>query len=127
MDRLGNLDSIDLASRITKDLLIDVVVKKGIAYLCLSIKLTPAGWVADLISKVVFYFVDKYYPFLIKFIKVTDLKFENEIHQKSYERASLKLKIIASRSGINSDEFKNERKIEHDKQSDLVIFNIQYS
>ena len=124
---MSNLDKIDVGSKIFKDLVFDVMIKNAITYVVAFFKLTPAGWVAGLLAKIVFYYTDKAFPYLVKYIKVADIKFENEIHQRSYEKAAYKLKVIAIEKGIDSKEFNDERKIAHDKQAALVIFNIQYS
>ena len=124
---MSNLEKIDIGSKVFKDLVLDVMIKKGVAFLLTFFKISPAGWVATLISKIVFHYTDKAFPYLVKFIKVRDIKFENAIHQRSYEIASYKLRIIAHEKGENSEEFKNARKVEHEKQAALVIFNIQYS
>lgn len=124
---MSNLDKIDVGSKIFKDLVFDVMIKNAIAYVIAFFKLTPAGWAAGLLAKIVFYYTDKAFPYLVKYIKVADIKFENEIHQRSYEKAAYKLKVIAIEKGIDSKEFNDERKIAHDKQAALVIFNIQYN
>lgn len=124
---MSNLDKIDVGTKIFKDLVFDVMIKNAIAYVMAFLKLSPAGWVAGLLTKIIFYYTDKAFPYLVKYIKVKDIKFENEIHQRSYEKAAYKLKVIAIEKGIDSKEFNDERKIAHDKQAALVIFNIQYS
>lgn len=121
------LENIDISSEIFKSLVWDIYIKKLITKILLSFGLSVTGIPASIISKIIVYYAEKAYPIFKNVFKVGSIILTNEFNQKSYERAALKLKLIALRSGINSDEFKNERKIEHDKQSKLVIFNIKYS
>lgn len=107
---------VDPASIIFKSLVWDIAVKKFI----ISLALSPTGFIGILIAKA----LDKLYPVLVKMIKVGEIKLTNEVHQKRYERASIKLKLTLDRYGMDSKEFKDERKIEHDKLADAIVFNI---
>lgn len=124
---MSNLEKIDIGNKVFKDLVLDVMIKKWIAFLLTFLKISPTGWIASLIAKIVFHYVDKGFPYLVKYIKVKDIKFENAIHQRSYEIAAYKLRVIAHEKGEDSEEFKAARKVEHEKQAALVVFNIQYN
>lgn len=123
----GPLDIIDIVSDYAfKSLVWDIFFKNLAVKFVMFFGMTPNGAAAIALTKIVLYFTEKAYVVFKKTVKVGTIVLANDVHQKSYERASLKLKIIAREKGIESDEFKNQRKIEHDKQADLVIFNIQY-
>lgn len=121
------LENVDIASEAFKSLVWDIYIRKLIVKIIAFFGLGATSLPAVILTKIAIHYAEKAYPIFKKAFKVGSIVLTNEIHQKAYERASLKLKIIAMRSGINSDEFKNERQIEHDKQSKLVIFNIQYA
>lgn len=123
----SSLDIIDITSEAFKSLVWDVGVKKLSFVILGFLSISPTGFLGVALTKVIIHCAEKVYPYFKKWVKVGSIVLENEIHQKAYERASLKLKLVAMRNGIDSDEFKKERDIEHDIQSKLVIFNIQYS
>lgn len=123
----SSLEIVDVASEVFKSLVWDVAVKNIIAKSFIFFAISPTGFAANAITKIVIHYAEKAYPYFKKWVKVGSIVLDNEVHQRSYEKASYKLKVIAIESGINSDAFKKERDIEHEKQSKLVIFNIQYS
>lgn len=123
----SSLDNIDVASEVFKSLVWDVAIRNVTTQFLLFFAISPTGVLASALTKITIYYAEKAYPYIKKWIKVGTVVLSNEVHQRSYEKAAYKLKVIAIESGINSDEFKKEREVEHEKQSQLVIFNIQYS
>lgn len=107
---------VDPASTIFKSLVWDIAVKKFIVSLALS----PTGFLGIIIAKL----LDKLYPIFVNMVKVGEIKLSNEIHQRVYEKAQIKLKLTLDRYGIDSKEFKDEREIEHNKLVRAVVYNI---
>ena len=60
---------------------------------------------------------------MVKMVKIETIQIQDEIHQKSFERAQLKLKIIAKEKGIDSQEFKDAREKEKQALRKLILFN----
>ena len=120
------LDDVDVADGIFKSLVWDVLVKSIIARLIIALSISPQGFLALTLSKIVTSLAEKIYPTVIRLVKISSIKFKDEIDQRAYEKAALLLSVVAIEKGINSDEFKKQRDIEHSKQAELVIFNIQY-
>jgi hypothetical protein len=114
----------DHISPVFKSLVWDVMIKSAIGKMVALFALSPTGIVATILSGVVLKIADQLYPVFEKTVKVGEIKLSNEIHQKIYDIANYKLKIIAIEKGINSDEFKKQRDIEHNKLLNAVTFNI---
>lgn len=115
---------VDPASTIFKSLVWDVAIKKYSFELLTSLALSPTGFLGIVITKAIVHLTEKLYPIFVKMIKVGEIKLSNEIHQRAYEKAQIKLKLTLDRYGIDSKEFKDERKIEHDKLADAIIYNV---
>jgi hypothetical protein len=107
---------------IAKSLFWDLMVKKAIADAIAFLAIPASGPIAFIVTKIIVKFTDKLYFYFSQEIKIGALKLENELHQKAFERAQIKLKLIALEKGIESDEFKNQRKIEVEKLADLIRF-----
>lgn len=114
----------DYVSPIFKSLVWDIIIKEAVAKAIALLALSPNGIVAVVVSHLLIMSTNWLYTFFEKVVKVGEIKLNNDIHQREYEKASTKLKIIAISKGINSDEFKDQRKIEHDKLFDAVIYRI---
>lgn len=115
----------DSISPIFKSLVWDAMIKSAVGKTIALLSLSPTGFFAIIISQALISFTNWWlYPIFEKTIKVGDIKLSNEIHQRAYEKASYKLKIIAIENGVNSNEFKKQREIEHNKLVDALIFSI---
>lgn len=115
---------IDSVSPIFKSLVWDVMIKSAVGKAIALLALSPTGFVANIVATLLIKFSDWLYPIFEKAIKVGEIKLSNEIHQRAYEKAQYKLKVIAIEKGIDSDEFKKQRDIEHNKLVDAIVYSI---
>lgn len=115
---------VDPASTIFKSLVWDIAIKKYASKLLISMAISPTGFIGIVITKAIMHLADKLYPIIVNMIKVGEIKLSNEVHQRAYEKAQIKLKLTLEQYGIDSKEFKNEREIEHDKLLRAIVFNI---
>jgi len=111
-------------SPIFKSLVWDVLVKRYLSELFISLSIGPTSFLAVIITKIAMYFLERLYPIIEQTVKIGEIRLTNEIHQAAYQRAHLKLVILAKEKGIDSFEFKKQREIQHEKLADLVIYNI---
>lgn len=126
MEQLSGVEKVDIAAKYFKSFVVDNYLDEGIKLLLVSLKVTPGGFLASIIAKVVVVIVERLYPIMIKFIKVADIKLENQVHQAAWEKVQYKLKVIALEGGINSPAFEEARKKEHEKFSKAVKLNVSY-
>lgn len=110
-------------STLFKDMVWDILLKKGISTLMLSLSISPQGFLGIVLTKLIIAIADKLYPIMVKMVKIETIQIQDEIHQKSFERAQLKLKIIAKEKGIDSQEFKDAREKEKQALRKLILFN----
>ena len=110
-------------STLFKDMVWDILLKKGISTLMLSLSISPQGFLGIILTKLIIAIADKLYPIMVKMVKIETIQIQDEIHQKSFERAQLKLKIIAKEKGIDSQEFKDAREKEKQALRKLILFN----
>lgn len=107
-----------------KDLVWDNIVKAAI--LQLHVIFPPiAIWPLSVIST--FYltkFTDIIYFGIKLFIDVTTIKIKNVQLRDAYNVASVKLKLIALKKGIDSDEFKQQRIKDREALSMFARYNI---
>lgn len=92
-----------------KSLVWENLVKAGIQRLFLAVPVLgwgPIGWI---VSAVIFKFADMFYEAVKLQINLQLIVFNNAKFLAEYVDASLKLKEIAGRTGIESDEFKQAR------------------
>lgn len=115
---------VDPASIIFKSLVWDIAIKKYSAQLITSLAISPTGFIGIIITKAIMHFADKLYPMIVTMLKVTEIKLSNEVHQRAYEKAQIRLKLTLQTYGLDSKEFKDEREIEHDKLLRAIVFNI---
>ena len=113
---------IDISS-IFKSMVWDVLLKRGIDILITSLSISPQGFLAMLITKVIIIVANKLYPIIVQMVRIESVILTDEVHQKSFERAQLKLKIIAKEKGIDSQEFKDAREKEKESLYKLIKFN----
>lgn len=114
---------IDLLN-IFKQMVWDILAKKAIAKVMSLLALNAAGPFGAIIYKILSKVAEKAYVWVAKEIRIETIKVTNEIHQSQFERAQLKLKLIARTSGIDSEEFKKARKEENEKLEKVVVFNL---
>jgi hypothetical protein len=114
--------TIDFAD-LFKSYVWDVMIKVAIADAMVSLSISPQGWLAMMITKIIIYGTNKLYPYIVRFIKIEKVILQDEIHQKEFEKIQLKLKIIATNKGIDSQEFKDAHKKEQDDLIKLIKFN----
>lgn len=115
---------VDPLSTIFKSLVWDVAIKKYSFELLASLAISPTGFLGIVITKAIIHLTEKLYPIFTKMIKVGEVKLSNEVHQRIYEKAQYKLKVIAIEKGIDSDEFKKQRDIEHDKLVNAIVYSV---
>ena len=86
--------------------------------------INPSGVLGTIVLNILAKISEKAFEWVALEIKLESIKVVNEIHQSQFERAQLKLKLIARNSGIESDEFKKARVEEHEKLVKVVVFNL---
>lgn len=101
----------------------DVLSKKAIAKVMALLVINPSGVLGTIVLNILAKISEKAFEWVALEIKLESIKVVNEIHQSQFERAQLKLKLIARNSGIESDEFKKARVEEHEKLVKVVVFN----
>lgn len=79
----------------------------------------PLGWITGAIVGIVGAAV---YDAMAEAFKLEMIEFRNEQFQRQWDTASVKLKIIAKNHGIDSPQFKEERKKNVEALSKLVSF-----
>jgi len=102
----------------------DVLSKKAIAKVMALLAVNPSGFLGVLAFKILSVLSEKAFEWVALEIKLESIKVVNEVHQSQFERAQLKLKLIARNSGIESEEFKKARIEEHEKLVKVVVFNL---
>jgi len=102
----------------------DVLSKKAIAKVMALLVINPSGVLGTIVLNILAKISEKAFEWVALEIKLESIKVVNEIHQSQFERAQLKLKLIARNSGIESDEFKKARVEEHEKLVKVVVFNL---
>lgn len=110
-------------SDLFKSMVWDILLKKAISKMMVSLVISPTGFLGVLLTKIIIAIADRLYPIIIEFVKIESIILTDEVHQKGFERAQLKLKVIALEKGINSQEFKDARKKEQDALLKLIKFN----
>lgn len=102
----------------------DVLSKKAIAKVMALLVINPSGVLGTIVLNILAKISEKAFEWVALEIKLESIKVVNEVHQSQFERAQLKLKLIARNSGIESDEFKKARKEEHEKLVKVVVYNL---
>lgn len=106
--------TIDLTSLI-KDWLLNYLVKDATAAVLAFFALSPTGMAGIVVAKIVSHVAAKIYPWFIKRVKVGSIILSNDLHQKLFENAQVKLKVIAMEKGIDSKEFQDAHENERTK------------
>lgn len=102
----------------------DVLSKKAIAKVMALLVINPSGVLGTIVLNILAKISEKAFEWVALEVKLESIKVVNEVHQSQFERAQLKLKLIARNSGIESDEFKKARVEEHEKLVKVVVFNL---
>lgn len=106
-----------------KDLLYATIVKAAIQRLFLIAPFLSWGPLGVLVSHYLTKFAMLLYEIAETFIDLKTVPIKNEKLRKEFERASIKLNIIANGKGIDSPEFKEQRDADHKALLDLVTAN----
>ena len=115
---------VKLDSSIFTDLILKGLARKALAVL--FIKLPVLGWgpIGIIITLIVDKLIEQISQELEDKIDVKAIVFKNEKLEEEYSDASIKLKIIGSNYGIDSEEFKKEREDAVKKFHKFVMFDI---
>ncbi len=112
---------IDYASFL-KDVVWVALVKLATAKLISALPFLgwgPIGWITGLVVGMVGAAV---YDAMDEAFRLQMIQFKNEKFQREYDTASVKLKIVALNHGIDSPQFREERKKNVEALSKLVSF-----
>lgn len=105
-----------------KDLAWDSLVNALLMWLFAQAPWLAWGPLRLVTTFVITHLTDKLYSLLDGAADMTRIVFRNEAHQREYERASVRLKILARDKGAESEEFRNARAEHRAALSDLVRF-----
>lgn len=114
-------EGVDLTP-ILKDVIWAALVKLATARLIAALPFLgwgPMGWITGAIVGIVGAAV---YDAMAEAFKLEMIEFKNEKFQREYDTAAVKLKIVAKNHGIDSPEFKAERKKNVEALSKLISF-----
>lgn len=103
-----------------KDLVYDNLVKAAIERLFLAAPFLAWGPFGVIVTHYLTKFANLLYEVTKTFVIVESIPIKNEALRKEYDRASVKLKIIAGEKGINSTEFKEARNADKENLLKLV-------
>ncbi len=107
-----------------KDLVWDNLVKAAMTKMFVAVPFLAWGPIGGIIEHLFIKFAGKLYDVLKLELDVKSMVFKNKRLEKEFNRASVKLKIIARDKGINSEEFKKQRDLHKKQLADFVRFNI---
>lgn len=84
------------------------------------------GWgpIGFVLTHIAVHFADRLYDGVVLFINVELIAYRNQEFQKTFERASTSLKIIARDCGIESKEFQDQRESSRRVLENLVRLRI---
>lgn len=102
-----------------KDLFWDLSVQAALTALFAYVPVLNVWPLRGIVTGIITLFTDKMYSLMKLLIDVTAIKFTNGEHQRAFDSAAVKLKIIAHDRGIDSDEF---RKAREDAKASLSRF-----
>jgi hypothetical protein len=106
-----------------KDLVFDTLVKAALQRLFSLVPLLGWGPLGMVISFYLTKFADLLYSGVKEFVEVESIPIKNEALRKEFDRASVKLKIIAGGKGIDSPEFREARNADKENLLKLVTVN----
>lgn len=107
-----------------KSLVWDALIKAALARLFLAVPLLGWGPIGYVITWAVMKYSGELYAAIRQFIRLEEIAFRNEGHQKAYEAAALKLHLIAIQDGVDSESFRKQREIEKYLLSKFVRFDV---
>jgi hypothetical protein len=114
---------LDLGS-IFKNLIWDLMIKQVIADALAWLPLGVAGPFGLVVTRLILLVSNNLYGRFEILVKLDTIILKNDVHQKFFENAQFKLKILAKEKGIDSQEFKNERTKMADDLWDLTRVNV---
>ncbi|WP_374029782.1 hypothetical protein [Bdellovibrio bacteriovorus] len=117
----------DLALDLFKDLVWDSLISAALKQLFAAFPMLGFGPIGLFVTWVVTNFADKLYDRAKEYIALETIAFKNKQLEKEYNRESVKLKIIARGSGIDSEEFKQGRENAKKTMSNVVRFDVARS
>jgi hypothetical protein len=105
-----------------KDLVWDSLVKAALAELFLIAPWLAWGPVGFVVSFIAQHFSDQLYKTLSLAVQMEAIVIKNEEHKRAFDRASVKLKVMAKEKGIDSPEFEKLREEQKQALADFVRF-----
>ena len=105
-----------------KSLVWDNLIKAAIKKVFMAVPFLAMGPLGKITVYLLTKFADKLYDVLHEQIDLQVIVFKNYRLRKEFDRASVKLKIIAKSKGIESNEFKDARELHKKRLSDFVRF-----
>lgn len=108
---------------IFKELLWDSIIRKGLAALFAKIPLLGWGPIGYVLTFFIMKWSDQIYELVVEFIDVSRIVFKNETLQKEYDKASVRLKLVAKGFGWTSPEFEEARDANREHLSNFVRFD----
>lgn len=106
-----------------KDLVWDNLVKTAITALFAYVPWLNVPVIRQAVEYILKLFAEKIYDVTKLCVDVSAIVIVNEVAQKEYARASVKLRIIAHEKGIQSEEFKKEKENAKASFAKFVQFN----
>jgi hypothetical protein len=101
--------SLDFAEKLFKELVWDNLIKIGLLALFADAPVFAIWPLRQIVTTLVSVLSEKLFSALKTVTDVTAIPLINSQHQRAFDAASVKLKIIAHDKGIDSDEFKKAR------------------
>lgn len=101
--------ALDLAQGLFKRLVWDPMIVSATAALFAAAPWLATWPLGPIVRSLILRFTDKLYALLDKVVDLQVIVLVNAAHRAEYERASVKLKLLAKDKGIDSPEFKEAR------------------
>jgi hypothetical protein len=112
LNKIITLDLLNLFKTIIWDAFIKSAITDGLAAIGLSLGNPLVVPFTFLFTKMTDWFFKNYFA---PAVNIETIILADNIHQKIWSDAQIKLKIIAKESGIDSEAFKKEHQVEQDK------------
>ena len=109
-------------SKFLKDVVFAAVIKLATQMLISALPWLgwgPMGWITGLVVSIVGNVI---YDAMDEAFRLQMIQFKNDKFQREWDSASVKLKIVAMNHGVDSPEFKEERKKNVEALTKLVSF-----
>jgi len=101
----------------------DAAAKYAVSQIFLAVPFLSLGPLAPIVTWVVTLIADKIYMAIEVVMDLQTIAFKNQAHKEAFDKASLRLKLVAQVKGIDSEEFRKERDAQKEKLSEFVRFN----